>query len=229
MGQKINPTSLRLGIVRNWRSNWYAKGKDFADLLKKDFEIRKYVEKRLAQAGVSKVVLERVANKVVVNIHAAKPGVIIGKKGSDIDQIKAAISKIAGSDIALNINDVRKPEIDAKIVADGIANQIEKHVGYRRAIRKAMQNAMRFGAKGIRVNCSGRLNGAEIARMEWYREGRVPLHTLRADVDYGFSEALTTYGIIGIKVWIYKGEIYNAKSVFVPRKGHDRRDSVGKE
>ena len=228
MGQKINPTSLRLGIVRNWKSNWYAKG-NFAELLKKDFEIRAYVTKRLAQAGISKVVLDRVGSKVVVNIYTARPGVVIGKKGSDIEKIKAELTKIAGTDVSLNINEVRKPEIDAKLVAESIASQIEKRVSFRRAIKKSMQSALRFGAKGIRVNCSGRLGGAEIARMEWYREGRVPLHTIRADIDYGFAEALTIYGMIGVKVWIYKGEIYNTKNVFLPKKANDRRENMGKE
>jgi small subunit ribosomal protein S3 len=169
------------------------------------------------------------ANKVVVTIHTARPGVVIGKKGSDIEKLKSELAKIAGSDVVLNISEVRKPETDAKLVADGIANQIEKRVSYRRAIKKGMQSAMRFGAKGIRVNCSGRLAGAEIARMEWYREGRVPLHTIRADVDYGFSVAHTTYGTIGIKVWIYKGEIFNTKHIFLPKRVGERRDNGNKE
>lgn len=228
MGQKINPTALRLGVVRNWKSNWYARD-NFAELLKKDYDIRAYVTKRLSQAGVSKVVLDRLANKVIVNIHTARPGVVIGKKGSDIEKIKAELTKIAGAEVILNINEVRKPETDAKLVADSIASQIEKRVSFRRAIKKGMQSALRFGAKGIRVNCSGRLGGAEIARMEWYREGRVPLHTIRADVDYGFAEALTTYGMIGVKVWIYKGEIYNSKNVFLPKRNGDRREDGSKE
>lgn len=228
MGQKINPTALRLGVVRNWKSNWYARD-NFAELLKKDYDIRAYVAKRLSQAGVSKVVLDRLANKVIVNIHTARPGVVIGKKGSDIEKIKAELTKIAGAEVVLNINEVRKPETDAKLVADSIASQIEKRVSFRRAIKKGMQSALRFGAKGIRVNCSGRLGGAEIARMEWYREGRVPLHTIRADVDYGFAEALTTYGMIGVKVWIYKGEIYNPKNVFLPKRTGDRREDGSKE
>lgn len=228
MGQKINPTSLRLGIIRNWKSNWYAKD-NFAELLKKDYDIRAYVAKKLSQAGVSKVVLDRLANKVIVNIYTARPGVVIGKKGSDIERVKADLAKIAGTEVILNINEVRKPETDAKLVADSIASQIEKRVSFRRAIKKGMQSALRFGAKGIRVNCSGRLGGAEIARMEWYREGRVPLHTIRADVDYGFAEALTTYGMIGVKVWIYKGEIYNTKNIFLPKKVSDRRENASKE
>jgi small subunit ribosomal protein S3 len=228
MGQKINPTSLRLGTIRNWKSNWYSD-RNYAELLKQDFEIRKFLEKKLAQAGISKICLDRMANKVVVTIHTARPGVVIGKKGSDIEKLKSELAKIAGSDVVLNISEVRKPETDAKLVADGIANQIEKRVSYRRAIKKGMQSAMRFGAKGIRVNCSGRLAGAEIARMEWYREGRVPLHTIRADVDYGFSVAHTTYGTIGIKVWIYKGEIFNTKHIFLPKRVGERRDNGNKE
>lgn len=228
MGQKINPTSLRLGTIRNWKSNWYSD-RNYAELLRQDFEIRKFLEKKLAQAGISKICLDRMANKVVVTIHTARPGVVIGKKGSDIEKLKSELAKIAGSDVVLNISEVRKPETDAKLVADGIANQIEKRVSYRRAIKKGMQSAMRFGAKGIRVNCSGRLAGAEIARMEWYREGRVPLHTIRADVDYGFSVAHTTYGTIGIKVWIYKGEIFNTKHIFLPKRVGERRDNGNKE
>ena len=228
MGQKINPTSLRLGTIRNWKSNWYSD-RNYAELLKQDFEIRKFLEKKLAQAGISKICLDRMANKVVVTIHTARPGVVIGKKGSDIEKLKSELAKIAGSEVVLNISEVRKPETDAKLVADGIANQIEKRVSYRRAIKKGMQSAMRFGAKGIRVNCSGRLAGAEIARMEWYREGRVPLHTIRADVDYGFSVAHTTYGTIGIKVWIYKGEIFNTKHIFLPKRVGERRDNGNKE
>ena len=228
MGQKINPTSLRLGTIRNWKSNWYSD-RNYAELLKQDFEIRKFLEKKLAQAGISKICLDRMANKVVVTIHTARPGVVIGKKGSDIEKLKSELAKIAGSDVVLNISEVRKPETDAKLVADGIANQIEKRVSYRRAIKKGMQSAMRFGAKGIRVNCSGRLAGAEIARMEGYREGRVPLHTIRADVDYGFSVAHTTYGTIGIKVWIYKGEIFNTKHIFLPKRVGERRDNGNKE
>ncbi len=228
MGQKINPTSLRLGIIRNWKSNWYSS-RNYADLLKKDFEIRKFVEKKLPQAGISSVSLERMANKVVVTIHTARPGVVIGKKGSDIEKLKNDLSAIAGVDVSLNISEVRKPELDAKLVADNIAVQIEKRVSYRRAIKKCMQSALRFGAKGIRVNCSGRLAGAEIARMEWYREGRVPLHTIRADVDYGVAVAHTTYGTIGIKVWIYRGEIFNTRGIFLPSRIGDRRENVSKE
>ncbi|MCR5225205.1 MAG: 30S ribosomal protein S3 [Alphaproteobacteria bacterium] len=222
MGQKVNPNSLRLGIIRNWNSSWYSKN-NYADLLRRDFELRKFLNKELNQAGVSKIVLERLAKKVVVTIHTARPGVVIGKKGNGIEKLRADLVKMAGLDVALNIVEVRKPEIDAKLVADSIASQIEKRVGFRRAVKRAIQFTLRAGGLGIRVNCSGRLGGAEIARMEWYREGQVPLHTLRADIDYGFSTANTTYGSVGVKVWIYKGELFNSKSVFLPKRVGDRQ------
>ncbi|GHT95527.1 30S ribosomal protein S3 [Alphaproteobacteria bacterium] len=226
MGQKINPNSLRLGIIRNWSSSWYSKG-GYAELLRQDFEIRKFVTERLKLAGVSRVNLERLAKKVVVNIHTARPGVVIGKKGNDIEKLRSDLVKMAGSDVALNIIEVRKPEIDARLVAESIAAQIEKRVGFRRAVKRAMQSTLRAGGLGIRVNCSGRLGGAEIARMEWYREGQVPLHTLRADIDYGISTANTTYGSVGIKVWIYRGELFNSRSVFLPKKtSPDRSDGA---
>ena len=206
MGQKINPIGLRLGINRTWDSRWYA-GKDYATKLLQDIKIRAYVFKALKQAGVARVVIERAANKTAVTIHTARPGVIIGKKGSDIEKLSKDLSKITGGEVTLNIVEIRKPEMDAQLVADGIAQQLERRVSFRRAMKRAVQSALRLGAGGIRVNCSGRLAGAEIARREWYREGRVPLHTLRADVDYAISRASTTYGIIGVKVWIFKGEI----------------------
>ncbi|MDR1375712.1 MAG: 30S ribosomal protein S3 [Holosporaceae bacterium] len=221
MGQKINPNSLRLGIIRNWNSSWYSKNK-YADLVRQDFELRSFLHKRLDQAGVSKIVLERLINKVVVTIHTAKPGVVIGKKGNEIEKLRSDLTALAGMEVSLNIVEVRKPEIDAKLVADSIAAQIEKRVGFRRAIKRAMQSALRSGGLGIRVNCSGRLGGAEIARMEWYREGRVPLHTLRSDIDYGLATAHTTYGSIGVKVWICKGEVFNARRIFVPKRVGDR-------
>lgn len=223
MGQKVNPNSLRLGLIRNWSSSWYSKN-DFAGLLRQDHEIREFLKKRLGQAGVSKIVLERPAKKVVVTIHTARPGVVIGKKGNGIEKLRADLVKLIGSDVALNIVEIRKPDIDARLVAESIASQIEKRVGFRRAIKRAVQSTLRGGGLGIRVNCSGRLGGAEIARMEWYREGQVPLHTLRADIDYGFSTAATTYGSIGVKVWIYKGEMFNSKSVFLPKRVGDRQD-----
>lgn len=216
MGQKINPNSLRLGIIRNWSSNWFSKY-DYAKLLKQDFELRKFINETLKSAGVSKISIERLAKKVVVSIHTARPGVIIGKKGNEIEKLRSDLMKLVGSDVALNIIEVRKPEIDARLVAESIASQIEKRVGFRRAVKRAMQSTLRAGGLGIRVNCSGRLGGAEIARMEWYRDGQVPLHTLRADIDYGISTAHTTYGSVGIKVWIYRGEMFNSRSVFLPR------------
>ncbi len=206
MGQKVNPTGLRLGINRTWDSRWFAKDK-YSDLLHEDLRIRKFLMERLAQAGVSKIVIERPAKKARVTIHTARPGVVIGKKGADIEKLKAEIQKMTGSEVHLNIVEIRKPEIDAKLVADNIAQQLERRVSIRRAVKRAVQSAQRLGAEGIRINCSGRLGGAEIARLVWYREGRVPLHTLRANVDYGVSTAKTSYGTCGVKVWIYKGEI----------------------
>ena len=206
MGQKINPIGLRLGINRTWDSRWYA-GKDYAVKLLQDIKLRNHVLAALKTAGVARVVIERAANKTAVTIHTARPGVIIGKKGSDIEKLRKDLSKMTGGDVTLNIVEIRKPEMDAQLVADGIAQQLERRVSFRRAMKRAVQSALRLGAGGIRVNCAGRLAGAEIARREWYREGRVPLHTLRADMDYAISRASTTYGIIGIKVWIFKGEI----------------------
>ncbi len=206
MGQKVNPIGLRVGINRTWDSRWYAKD-DYAKLLHEDVRIRAFLEKELEQAGVSKIVIERPAKKARVTINSARPGVIIGKKGADIEKLRSTIAKMTNSDVHLNIVEIRKPEIDAKLVAENIGQQLTRRVSYRRAMKRAVQSAMRLGAEGIRINCAGRLGGAEIARTEWYREGRVPLHTLRANIDYGTASALTTYGIIGIKVWIYKGEI----------------------
>ncbi len=206
MGQKVNPIGLRVGINRTWDSRWYA-GKDYAKRLVEDLKLREYVTERLKAAGISKVIIERAAKNTRVTVHTARPGVIIGKKGADIDKLRSDLSKRAGGDVSLNIVEVRKPEVDAQLAAEAVCQQLEKRVSFRRAMKRAVQNAQRFGAQGIRINVSGRLGGADIARTEWYREGRVPLHTLRADVDYGFAEALTTYGIIGVKVWIYKGDI----------------------
>jgi small subunit ribosomal protein S3 len=223
MGQKTNPNSLRLGIIRNWNSNWYSKN-SYADLLHQDFELRKFLNRRLEQAGVAKITLERLAKKVVVTIHTARPGVVIGKKGNEIEKLRSDLMALVSADVSLNIVEVRKPEVDAKLVADSIAAQIEKRVGFRRAVKRAMQSALRSGGVGIRVNCSGRLGGAEIARMEWYREGQVPLHTLRSDIDYGLSTAHTTYGSVGIKVWICRGEIFNTKPVFLPKRVGERQE-----
>jgi len=206
MGQKVNPIGLRLGINRTWNSRWYAD-KGYGERLHDDIKLREYIEKRLSQAGVSRIVIERQAKKARVTIHSARPGVVIGKKGADIEKLRQDLIKLTGEDVNLNIVEVRKPEIDAKLVAENIAQQLERRVAFRRAMKRAVQSAMRLGAEGIRINCGGRLGGAEIARTEWYREGRVPLHTLRADVDYGTATAKTTYGTCGVKVWIFKGEI----------------------
>ena len=206
MGQKVNPISLRLGVNRTWDSRWYAD-EEFTDYLHEDLKIRKFLKEKLAQAGVSKIVIERPAKKARVTIHSARPGVVIGKKGQDIELLRKDIQKLTASEVQLNIMEVRKPELDAQLVADSVAQQLERRVAFRRAMKRVMQSALRLGAEGIKVACSGRLGGAEIARTEYYREGRVPLHTLRADIDYATSTARTTYGAIGVKVWIYKGEI----------------------
>ncbi|MBO6782807.1 MAG: 30S ribosomal protein S3 [Alphaproteobacteria bacterium] len=207
MGQKINPIGLRLGINRTWDSRWFADGQDYGSLLLEDLELRKELEKRLAGAGVSRIIIERPAKKARITIHSARPGVVIGKKGADIEKLRADVAKMTGSEVSLNIVEVRKPEIDATLVAENIAQQLERRVGFRRAMKRAVQNAMRLGALGVRVMCGGRLGGAEIARTEQYHEGSVPLHTLRADIQYGTATAKTTYGTCGVKVWIYRGDI----------------------
>ena len=206
MGQKVKPIGLRLGINRTWDSRWFAE-KNYSDLLHKDLNVRKYLMAKLKPAAVSKVVIERPAGRARVTIYSGRPGLIIGKKGQDIEKLRNDLSKKLGMDVSLNILEIRKPEVDAKLVAENIAQQLERRVAFRRAMKRSVQSAMRLGAAGVRINCAGRLGGAEIARTEWYREGRVPLHTLRADVDYGEAEANTTYGICGIKVWIFKGEV----------------------
>ena len=207
MGQKVNPVGLRLGINRTWDSRWYAGKGEYGKLLHEDIAIRGMLFKQLKQAAVAKVVIERPHKKCRVTIHSARPGVVIGKKGADIDKLRKQVAGMTPSEVIINIVEIRKPELDAHLVADSIAQQLERRVAFRRAMKRAVQSAMRLGAEGIRINCSGRLGGAEIARMEWYREGRVPLHTLRADVDYGTATAFTTYGTCGVKVWIFKGEI----------------------
>ena len=207
MGQKANPIGLRLGVNRTWDSRWYANKKEYGKLLQQDIKIRDFLFDKLKQAGVSRVLIERPHKKCRITIYSARPGVVIGKKGADIEKLKTDLSRFTDSEIHLNIVEIRKPEIDAKLVADNIAQQLERRVAFRRAMKRAVQSAMRLGAQGIRINCTGRLGGAEIARVEWYREGRVPLHTLRADVDYGVSTAKTTYGTCGVKVWVFKGEI----------------------
>ncbi|MBK8176100.1 MAG: 30S ribosomal protein S3 [Rhodospirillales bacterium] len=222
MGQKVNPVGLRLGINRTWDSRWFAD-ENYAALLQEDLRIREFLHKRLAQAGVSRVVIERPAKKARITIHTARPGVVIGKKGADIEKVRLELSKLTRADVHLNIVEIRKPEIDAKLVADGIAQQLERRVSTRRAMKRAVQSAMRLGAQGIRINCGGRLGGAEIARSVWYREGRVPLHTLRAHVDYGQSAAQTTYGVCGVKVWIYKGDILAHDPMAVEKRAMEQQ------
>ena len=207
MGQKVNPTGFRLGVSKKQNANWYAKGKDFSKYLIEDLKVRKHLATKLKNSSISKIELERTADTFVVNIHTARPGIIIGKRGEEIENLKKAVEKIVKGPSQINIKEVRKPDLDAKILAEGVAQQLEKRVMFRRAMKRTVQSALRQSAKGVRIEVSGRLNGAEIARTEWYREGRVPLHTLRADIDYGTAEALTTYGIIGVKVWVYRGEI----------------------
>jgi small subunit ribosomal protein S3 len=207
MGQKVNPTGLRLGINRTWDSRWYASKGNYGKLLQEDIKIRNHLSERLKQAGVSRIVIERPHKKCRITIHSARPGVVIGKKGADIEKLKNEVQRYTKDEVHLNIVEIRKPEIDAKLVAENIAQQLERRVAFRRVMKRAVQSAMRLGAQGIRINCGGRLGGAEIARVEWYREGRVPLHTLRADVDFGRGTAFTTYGTCGVKVWVFKGEV----------------------
>ncbi len=221
MGQKVNPIGIRLGIIRTWDSRWYADS-NYAGMLHEDLKIRDYLKKRLAQAGVARIVIERPAKKARITIHTARPGVVIGKKGADIEKIRQAISKMTGSDVHVNIVEIRKPEIDAQLVAENVAQQMERRMSIRRVMKRVVQSAMRLGAKGIRINCSGRLGGAEIARMVWYREGRVPLHTLRANVDYGTATAQTTYGACGVKVWIFKGEIMEHDPMAIDKQAADQ-------
>ena len=212
MGQKVHPTGFRLGIATDWTSKWYADSAQFADFLAEDMKIREFLKKKLSQAGVSRIQISRPSKAVAVTIHTARPGIIIGKKGEDIERLRVEVASLVSAhinNVKISIEEIRKPELDAQLVAENIASQLERRVMFRRAMRRSVTNAMRIGAEGIKINVSGRLNGAEIARNEWYREGRVPLHTLRADVDYGFAEALTTYGILGVKVWIYKGEVFD--------------------
>jgi small subunit ribosomal protein S3 len=215
MGQKVHPTGFRLGIATDWTSKWYADSSDFADFLEEDLKIREFLKKKLAQAAVSRIQISRPAKSVAVTIHTARPGIIIGKKGEDIERLRIEVASLVTAhlnNVKISIEEIRKPELDAQLVAEGVASQLERRVMFRRAMRRSVTNAMRIGAEGIKINVSGRLNGAEIARNEWYREGRVPLHTLRANVDYGFAEALTTYGILGVKVWIYKGEVFDLET-----------------
>lgn len=206
MGQKVNPIGFRLGVIKTWNSKWYASA-DYSKMLHEDLKLRAFLKKRLYQSGVSKIEIERAASKAKINIYTARPGLIIGKKGSEVETLKKDLAKLTNTEIFLNIQEVRKPELDAQLIAENVAMQLERRIAFRRAMKKSVQSSLKFGAKGIRITCSGRLGGAEMSRTEWYREGRVPLHTLRADIDYGFAEAKTTYGIIGVKVLVYKGEI----------------------
>ncbi len=221
MGQKVNPIGLRVGINRTWDSRWYANKREYGALLHEDIRIRHFLQKRLHQAGVSRIVIERPAKKARVTISTARPGLVIGKKGADIEKLRQALSQMTGSDVHLNIVEIRKPEIDAKLVAENICNQLERRIAFRRAMKRAVQSAMRLGALGIRINCGGRLGGAEIARTEWYREGRVPLHTLRADIDYGEATAFTAYGTCGVKVWVFKGEIMEHDPMAQDKRNQD--------
>ncbi|MCK4840367.1 MAG: 30S ribosomal protein S3 [Methylococcales bacterium] len=209
MGQKVHPTGIRLGIVKDWTSRWYANSQNYPIFLLQDLKVREYIKKKLAHASVSRIQINRPANNAQITVHTARPGIVIGKKGEDIDKLRQEVSKMMKVPVKINVEEIRKPELDATLVAEGIAQQLEKRIMYRRAMKRAVTNTMRLGAEGIKINVAGRLNGAEIARGEWYREGRVPLHTLRADIDYGTAEANTTYGIIGIKVWIFKGEVFD--------------------
>ena len=208
MGQKVHPTGIRLGIIKDWTSTWYADSNDYSDFLHADIKVREYVRKKLANASVSRIQIERPAGNARVIIHTARPGIVIGKKGEDIERLRLEVSQMMGVPAHVSVEEIRKPELDAFLVAEGVAQQIERRIMFRRAMKRAVTNTMRLGAQGIKITVGGRLNGAEIARSEWYREGRVPLHTLRADIDYGTAEASTTYGIIGIKVWIFKGEVF---------------------
>jgi len=226
MGHKVNPVGLRLGINRTWDSRWFA-GRTYAPLLHEDLRLRKYLKKRLTQAGVSRIVIERPAKRARITIHTARPGVVIGKKGQDIEAIRRDLAKMTGNDVHLNIVEIRKPELEAQLVAENIAGQLERRVAFRRAMKRAVQSAVRLGAQGIRINCAGRLGGAEIARTEWYREGRVPLHTLRADVDYGEATAKTTYGTCGVKVWVFKGEVLEHDPMAQDRRAAEQSGGGG--
>jgi small subunit ribosomal protein S3 len=213
MGQKVHPTGIRLGIVKDWTSRWFASTKDYPGYLSKDLQVRTFLRKKLGHASVSRIQINRPANNAHITIHTARPGLVIGKKGEDIDALRRVVSNMMGVPVQISVEEIRKPELDAQLVAEGVAQQLEKRIMFRRAMKRAVQNTLRLGAEGIKISVGGRLNGAEIARTEWYREGRVPLHTFRADIDYGFAEAKTTYGVIGVKVWIFKGEVLPQVSV----------------
>lgn len=216
MGQKVHPIGIRLGIIKDWNSKWYANSQRFADTLIMDLKVRTYLNKRLAQASISRIKIERPAKNARITIFTARPGIVIGKKGEDIEQLRKQVMAMMGVPVHINIEEIRKPELDAKLVAESVAQQLERRIMFRRAMKRAVTNTMRLGGQGIRINVAGRLGGSEIARMEWYREGRVPLHTLRADIDYGLAEAKTTYGVIGVKVWIFKGEVFGMPDSIQP-------------
>lgn len=218
MGQKVHPTGIRLGYIKDWTSRWYANSQDYPVFLHHDLKVREYLQKKLAHASVSRIQINRPANNANITVHTARPGIVIGKKGEDIEKLRKEVALMLGVPVQLTVEEIRKPELDAQLVAESVAQQLEKRIMYRRAMKRAVTNTMRLGAEGMKINVAGRLNGAEIARSEWYREGRVPLHTLRADIDYGFAEANTTYGIIGVKVWIFKGEVFNDKNTSVNKK-----------
>lgn len=228
MGQKVNPIGLRLGINRTWDSRWFARKGEYGNLLLEDLKIREHILKQRRQAGISKVVIERPHKKCRITVHAARPGILIGKKGADIEKLRSQLARLTDSEVHLNIVEIRKPEVDATLVAEGVAQQLERRVAFRRAMKRAVQSALRLGAEGIRINCAGRLGGAEIARTEWYREGRVPLHTLRANIDYGTALARTAYGVIGVKVWIFKGEIMEHDPMAQERMAIEGQDSAGR-
>ncbi len=227
MGQKVHPIGMRLGIIKDWTAKWYADSRHYADNLISDIEVRDYLKKKLAHASVSRIQIERPAKNALITIHTARPGVVIGKKGEEIERLRAELSQRFGMPVHINIEEIRKPELDAQLVAEGVAQQLERRIMFRRAMKRAVANTMRVGAQGIRINVAGRLNGAEIARTEWYREGRVPLHTLRADIDYGFAEARTTYGVIGVKVWIFRGEVIGDEKETAPEKKAARKSAAG--
>jgi small subunit ribosomal protein S3 len=229
MGQKVHPTGFRLGIATDWTSKWYADGDQYARLLNKDLEIREFLKRKLAQASVSRIQIERPARSALITIHTARPGIVIGKKGEDVEALRREVAKRMGlvlNNVKINIEEIRKPEVDAQLVAEGIAQQLERRIMFRRAMKRAVGNAMRLGALGVKVNVAGRLNGVEIARSEWYREGRVPLHTLRAEIDYGFAEAHTTYGVIGVKVWVFKGEVFDLGTKVTEQTADTRRPTT---
>jgi small subunit ribosomal protein S3 len=229
MGQKIHPTGFRLAVTRAWQSRWFANNRNFAGMLAEDLQVRDYLRAKLKNAAVSRILIERPAKNARITIFSARPGVVIGKKGEDIENLKAELTRRLGVPVAVNIEEIRKPEVDAQLIADSITQQLEKRIMFRRAMKRAMQNAMRLGAQGIKIMSAGRLNGIEIARTEWYREGRVPLHTLKADIDYGFSEAKTTYGVIGVKVWVYRGDrLANGEAPQLPKTEHEGDDRRGR-